>query len=460
MNGPAIHLESELKSLLAHTPISIWTTDANLCITSSTRSKEAEGQTLFEYFQTTDSRFAPIEAHRKALKGEIQEYKLDWAGISYESSLAPLRSPDGSIVGVIGIALDVTERKIIDTQFLASQKMESVGRLASGIAHDFNNILTVILNYAELLEDDLKDLPKAKPRLEAIINCAHKAANLTNQLLAFSKQQVMKEQILDVNILLTSLAHMLTRVIGEDIEFKLQLKENLNRISADPNQIVHTIMMLAHNSREAMKQGGQLLLSTTTENSNVVISIKDTGVGIDTEAQKALFETMKQMGSNITIASTSDKGTTFKIYFPALSTTAETDSKNTAATTHQTILVVEDEDIVRQVACDIIRGSGYHVLEARSALSAIELCETSKEQIDLVLTDLIMPKMNGPELVKRLSLKFPNLNVVYMSGYSSDAAIGQGILKEKASFVQKPFMPKTLIKALQDTLDGQTVAVG
>lgn len=369
----------------------------------------------------------------------------------------------------------LTERKILEAQLQASQKMESLGRLASGIAHDFNNILTVILNYAELLEDDFKDHPAAKPRLEAIANCANKASSLTNQLLAFSRQQVLKEQVLDVNILLISLAHMLTRVIGEDIELKLNLKDKLSKISADPNQIIHIIMTLAHNAREAMKQGGQLTIETDiVDGPFVMISVRDTGVGIDAELQKRIFEpfsggsslslaallaTVKQNGGHMTVDSSPSKGSTFKIFFPVVAAQIESASEHAIQSSSKTILVVEDEDIVRQVACDIIRTGGYNVIEARNAMTALELCEGLSLPVDLVLTDLIMPKMNGPELVKKLSLKFPNLGVLYMSGYSSDAAMGDGILKEKASFIQKPFMPKALIKALEDTLNGQMVAV-
>lgn len=460
-----INNEWQLKSLLPHTPVIVWTTDKDLRFTSSSKPTEHLGKTIFDFFQITDVHFAPIAAHRKALSGEIQGYDLEWEGISYESSVGPLRNENGDIIGVQGITIDVSERKILETQFQASQKMESVGRLASGIAHDFNNILTVILNYAELLEDDLKDHPKAKPRLDAITNCANKAAALTNQLLAFSRQQPLKEQLLDLNVLLTSLGHMLTRVIGEDIEFKLQLQDNLPKISADPSQIVHIVMSLAHHAREAMKQGGVLTLETRSESSTVLLSIKHTGIGMNQETQdsdlnlKAIFNTVKQTQGEMILESAPSQGNIFKISFPAVNITHQSSNQPSEKQTTKTILVVEDEDIVRQVACDIIRDSGYHVLEARNALLALELCETSKEPIDLVLTDLIMPKMNGPELVKKLSLKFPDLNVVYMSGYSSDAAMGQGILKEKASFVQKPFMPKTLIKALQDTFGGQTVAV-
>ncbi len=475
MNTSLTTISPQIKTLLSQTPIIMWTTDTNLYVTASSKSDEFIGKTLFDYFQTKDEHFMPIAAHRKALAGETQHYNLEWSGLSYESTVSPCKDSTGNIVGVLGITINVTERKLLEAQFQASQKMESLGRLAGGIAHDFNNLLTVILNYTELLEDDLKDDKKAKPRLEAIANCANKAASLTNQLLAFSRQQVMKEQTIDVNVVLTSLAHMLTRVIGEDIEFKLQLKENLAKISADPSQIVHIIMTLAHYAREAMKQGGQLTISTDFVQDQVIILVHDTGVGMDAETQKNIFEpffgegaglslaaifgTVKQSHGNITVDSAPSKGTTFRISFPVALTATESTQEQPMTHNTKTILVVEDEDIVRQVACDIIRGSGFNVLEARSALSALELCDKSKEQVDLVLTDLVMPKMNGPELVKKLSLKFPNLSVVYMSGYSSDAAMGNGILKEKASFVQKPFMPKTLIKALQDTLDGQTVAV-
>ncbi|MES2505029.1 MAG: response regulator [Myxococcota bacterium] len=480
--------------LFSQLPVFLWTTDSVLHFKSAVTPHDTKVQNLLEYLNGQDNKVKA--AHEKALAGQSQRFPLDAAGHHYDIHLEPIKNASGQTTGVAGVALDITEQKILENQFQSSQKMESLGRLSGGIAHDFNNILTVILNYADILQEEFKDDAKVKPKLDAIANAAKKVATLTNQLLAFSRQPNDLNQALDVNVLLGSMAHMLGRIIGEDIELVLDLKDKLGNISAEPGQILRIVMALATFARQSMPEGGKLTIKTELKENPelgagqfVVISVADTGRGLDSEAQQHLFEPfapnhptnedigiglaavagmMKQNQGQIELRSAPGSGTQFSLFFPALTApaiaaapvaTSNTPATSAPAASSETILVVEDEDIVRQVACDIIRSSGYTVLEATNAMNALEICEKITSPINLVLTDLVMPKMNGPELIKRLAEKFPGLNVVYMSGYNSETALGKGLLKEKASFIQKPFMPKELLKVLRDTLDSQDAVI-
>jgi signal transduction histidine kinase/CheY-like chemotaxis protein len=383
--------------------------------------------------------------------------------------------------GMIEEAEDVSERKMLERQFHASQKMESIGLLAGGIAHDFNNLLTVIINYASMLLGEAQD-ETTKNRLQVMSNCAERAATLTGQLLSFSRQQATSAQTVNLNAVLTSLDHMVHRVIGENIALALSLEPALGALSADPSQIIRVVMNLVVNARDAMPDGGKLAIETKnvamseTDVANlpelaagnyVVLEVTDTGAGMDEETKSHIFERfyapkqsglsdglsipaaqriVKQTRGQILVVSTVGKGTSFKVYFPRV------DEVKVVEKGQRTVLVVEDEDVVRQVACDIIRRGGYKVIEASSAQAALEVCGQSKDEIDVVLTDLVMPKMNGPELVKRLAEDHPKVSVIFMSGYTSDAAIAQG-LDAKMAFVQKPFSPKVLLQTIQDVMN-------
>ncbi len=387
------------------------------------------------------------------------------------------------------------ERTAIEEQFLASQKLESIGRLAGGVAHDFNNLLTVIINYSQMA---LNKLPAQDPmykKIDAILQCGNRAAQLTRQLLAFSRQQVLKLQRMELNSVVMSIEPMLKRVIGEDIEQIFHLEPGLSEIQADPNQILQAIMNIVVNARDAMPNGGKLTIETSTVELDEPYSIKhvdvrpgkyamlavsDTGVGMDKNMIAHIFEPffttkefgkgtglglsavygiVKQSGGHLWVYSEPGHGTVFKIYFPIVvkdEAVRANQNDSVRNESDKTILVVEDEEVVREVACEIIRKLGYQVVEASNAEDALKICEQGMGRIDLVLTDLVMPRMSGPELAKRLGEKHPQLGIIYMSGYSNETAEHHGITDKNAMFVQKPFMPKTLLFAIQQVLNAKS----
>ncbi len=453
-------LDSAIELFIPELPICTWMMDKSLQVMRSA------GGALKNSTKPLWDSPTLIQAAKQTLDGAAVSFSMDWEGFSYEVMLKPLEN------GVAGFALDVTERKILEIQRAQSQGALSLGRLVGGIAHDFNNLLTVTMNYTELLEDDLKGVPAAKKKIDAIANCTQRAVSLTSQLLTYSRSQTFKEQPIQLNMLLNSALHMLERVLGEDIELKVTLANKLGLVHADPYQLLHVVMTLAESARESITNSGTLSISTKQNNGHVSLVIEDTGRGFDKETLSQLFTPgekndmrfpaisgiIKALKGDIQVESKPGSGTKFTISFPTDEQPALTEPEKVTSlgTSSQTVLVVEDEEIVRQVTCDIIRSDGYNVIEATNALSALELCEQSPN-IDLVLTDLVMPKMNGPEFIKKLSSKFPKIGVVFMSGYNSDAAFGKGLLQENASFIQKPFMPKALLKIVKDTLGGQSV---
>jgi len=380
-----------------------------------------------------------------------------------------------------------------EEQLRQSQKLEAIGRLAGGIAHDFNNLLTVILSYSDILLHG--DIPAGPVRngLEEIKAAGVRAATLTHQLLAFSRQQVLEPKVLDVNEVLTELSQMLKRVLGEDIELRLLLAPALDRVKADRGQLDQVVMNLVVNARDAMPQGGRLSIETANvaldetagqnhfdvrPGSYVMLAVSDTGVGMDAATKAQVFEPffttkergkgtglglstvfgiVKQSGGSIYLYSEPGVGTTFKIYFPLaegpLGRTERPSAETRGARGSETILLVEDEEQVREVAAAILRAAGFHVLVAATPAEAILLCEESPERIDLLLTDVIMPKLNGRQLAERIRLLRPEVGVLYMSGYTDDMILNNGTLEVGASFIQKPMMPDSLTRKVRDVLD-------
>ncbi|MBL4818442.1 MAG: response regulator [Deltaproteobacteria bacterium] len=463
------------QALLLKLPVVSWTTDLGLKTTSLSGAglnKPHAPKQLFESLDKQPPRTPIMSAHIKALKGEGASCQLEQENYYYQVAVEPIKNSAGKITGAAGLALDLTEQKLLESQFKNSQKMESLGRLTGGVAHDFNNLFTVILNYAEMLENDVANSEDAKSKLEAISNCASQASSLTSQLLQFSRQNASQEQSVNLNSLLGSIGSMLTRVIGEDIELDFKFQDQLAPIHADPNHVLNIVMTLAQSARERMPNGGRLSIQTQGKEHDVVLSVCDNakdGFNQENDLNFAMLErSVKQCKGHIEVSSKAGSGTTFQVCFDTSMPTESSQQGNPMTEIEkvtslpqeaQTVLIVEDEDIVRQVASDIIRGGGFEVLEASNAASAIKLCEEAPKPVNLVLTDLVMPKMNGPELIKQLSSKFPDISVVYMSGYNSEAAFSRGVSKKNASFIQKPFMPNTLLKVIQDTLSGKVVDV-
>jgi nitrogen-specific signal transduction histidine kinase len=399
----------------------------------------------------------------------------------------------------VSFGRDITERKraeeemaTLQEQLRQSQKMEAIGRLAGGIAHDFNNLLTVIKGYSQLSLPELKEGDPLKGNIEEIKRAADRAANLTRQLLAFSRRQVMEMKVIDLNTILQDLHKMLLRVIGEDIELATVLAEDLGRAKTDPSQIEQVIINLAVNARDAMPNGGKLTIETAnieldeiyarnhiavTPGRYVMFAVSDTGVGMTPEVRERVFEPffttkekgkgtglglstvygiVKQSEGNIWVYSEPGKGTTFKIYLPRADEPLEELKKvEIKEIPHgsETILVVEDEEEVRKLTVAVLKKYGYTVLEAPQGLDAFLICEEHKGLIHLLVTDVVMPKMSGRELADRVATIRPEIKVLYMSGYTDNTISHHGILEEGIDYIQKPFTVEGMARKIREVLD-------
>jgi signal transduction histidine kinase/ActR/RegA family two-component response regulator len=400
---------------------------------------------------------------------------------------------DGVPVGVQGIARDVTKRKQLEEQLRQSQKMEAIGQLAGGVAHDFNNLLTAINGYSSLALQRVEDGHPVKPYLEEVKKAGDRAANLTRQLLAFGRKQILQPVPLNLNAVVSDMNKMLRRLIGEDIELTAKLDPDLGRVMADPGQIEQVLVNLIVNARDAMPQGGNLIIETTNveidsgyvsgqvgvqTGSYVKLAVSDTGVGMDEETRNRIFEPffttkekgkgtglglstvygiVKQSGGNIWVYSGAGKGTTFKVYLPRAKSIARVNKEKVEEATprggSETVLLVEDEEVVRGLARRILEQAGYSVVEASKADEAIRFCEEHGNEVDLLLTDVVMPEMSGKELADRLKTQRPDLKMLFMSGYTDEAIVHHGVLDSSVEFIQKPFTPAGLIEKVRDVLD-------
>ena len=399
-------------------------------------------------------------------------------------------------------AEDVTEQRALEQQLLQSQKMEAVGRLAGGIAHDFNNLLMVISGYSEFLLERLGPEPALRAPAQEIANAAGRASSLTRQLLAFSRKQMLAPKILDLNGVVAENLKMLTRMIGEDIDLVMVPATSLGAVRADSGQIEQVIMNLAVNARDAMPSGGKLTIETSNVSLDedyarfhaplkpgnyVTLSISDTGAGMDSETQSHIFEPffttkgprgtglglstvygiVKQSGGYIWVHSEPDKGTTFKIYLPRVAETTENlaqavapaDSVATEPGT-ETILLVEDETNLRYLARQFLEKLGYRVIEAADGAVAVQIAVAHEGMIHLLLTDVIMPGMNGRELAQRISEIRPNTKVLYMSGYTENVIGRNGTLDAGIRLLQKPFTLRDLKSRVREVLDSTPGEVG
>jgi signal transduction histidine kinase/DNA-binding response OmpR family regulator len=387
----------------------------------------------------------------------------------------------------------------LESQLRQAQKMEAVGSLAGGVAHDFNNLLTAILGYGHILLTRLREDDPARHNVQEILKAGERAAALTNQLLAFSRKQVLQPKILDLNALAMNLEKMLRRLIGEDIELSTCLDRNLGQVRADPGQIEQVIMNLVVNSRDAMPKGGKVTIETANVTLGedyasrhlgskpgryVMLAVADTGVGMDAATQSRVFEpffTTKEAGKGtglglatvygiikqsegyISVYSEPGQGTTFKAYLPRIDQPAETATVGETVPIPrgtETILLVEDEESVRRLARLILERQGYAVIEAPSASSALATAEKQAAPIHLVLTDVIMPEMNGRELSQRLTRIHPAARVLFMSGYTGDTIVRHGVLEPGIAFLQKPFTPTDLARKVREVLDGAPTPPG
>jgi PAS domain S-box-containing protein len=494
---------TRLGVMIERMPAVLWTTDKELRFTSSMGSGldalglkpgEITGMLLFDYFKTDDPSSPPIQAHGKALLGESVTYEMEWNKRVFESHVQPLRSNEGEILGVIGVALDITERKHLADQLRQSQKMQAVGELAGGVAHDFNNLLMVMKGHAEMLLDRLSEGTAELQNAKQIHDAAERAAGLTRQLLAFSRKQVLQPRVLDMNEVVGSMIQMVSRIIGESIELAFLPGSKLGCVKADPSQIEQVVLNLVVNARDAMPKGGRLTIETTNIDLDriyasshavvepgpyVMLTVTDNGSGMDAETQARIFEpffttkgpgrgtglglatvygVVKQSGGYIWVYSEVGHGTTFKVYLPRVSAPAEkliAEKQPTAPSPGtETILFVEDEENVRELVSEYLKARGYTVLEAGDGIAALELAEQHSGSIQLLITDVVMPKLSGRELATRVLAKRKDVKVLYISGYTDDSVFRHGVLEGGMSFLQKPFNLKSLAEKVREVLDG------
>ncbi len=391
------------------------------------------------------------------------------------------------------VATRTTELQRANEQLRQAQKLEAVGRLAGGIAHDFNNLLSVILSYSELLLRDLGPDHASRADIEAIRSAGTRAADLTRQLLAFSRRQVLDPKIVDVNQILASVHKILVRVLGEDVDLKLLLAAGQITVRADRGQLEQVVMNLVVNARDAMPNGGRLTIETATieldadyasqhlgvpPGTYVMLAVSDTGIGMDKATQARVFEPffttkglskgtglglstvfgiVKQSGGSIWLYSEPGAGATFKIYLPhvegPLAVTATAPATTDLAQGGETILLVEDEDQVRTVASSILRRAGYQVLEARTPAEGLRVTREHPGRIDLLLTDVVMPTMNGRQVAEQALAVRPGIKVVFMSGYTDDVVLHHGVVDEGVAFIQKPLTPDAVTRKVRQTLD-------
>ena len=403
------------------------------------------------------------------------------------------RMPDGRPDRVIGVVIDVTERRALEAQLRQAQKMEAIGQLAGGVAHDFKNLLTVILGYAEFIADEAGHSDQHQRDVREIITAAHRAVGLTTQLLAFSRKQVLQSTLLDVNALVVETSETLRRLIGDDIELITALAPDVGSVFADEGQMQQVLINLASNARDAMSQGGRLAIETAEVQLDrlsglhdqevvpgryVMLSVTDSGTGMDAETKRRLFEPffstkdqgkgtglglatvygiVKQSGGYVWMDSMPGQGATFKVYLPRSTAGPQPDITATVVDLSlrgaETVLLVEDEDGVRRLAQRILENAGYHVLLAANAVEATELFARHRDAIDLVVTDVVMPGASGPILIQQLTLLRPGLKSLYMSGYNEDAIVRQARLERGLPFVQKPFTAAVLARVVREVLN-------
>jgi len=413
----------------------------------------------------------------------------------FQTIKMPLRLPGEYSVTLLGVATEITERKELEQQLLQSQKMEAVGQLAGGVAHDFNNILTAIVGYADLLAAELRGDSRQLEDVEEIRKAARRAAALTRQLLSFSRKEVLDPKIIDVNDVVMNLDKMLRSLISENIELKTMLADDIEAARVDPNQLEQVIMNLAINARDAMPEGGTLTVETANATLDddyasrhvsvipgdyVMIAVTDTGCGMSEEIKARIFEPffttkpagrgtglglstvygiVKQSGGNIWLYSEPGKGTTFKIYLPAIEALPEDIGKAAPAEVTRrgkgTVLLVEDDEQLRRLTHRALAAQGYEVLEADRGRAALDGARRHQGTIELLLTDIVMPDTNGRKLADTLRAARPGLKVLYMSGYPDRAIVNNGMLEPGDAYIAKPFTTEAITRKVRELLEGK-----
>jgi two-component system cell cycle sensor histidine kinase/response regulator CckA len=501
----ALHRTLEqLQAVVSSVPMVLWALDRDGIVTLSEgtlleklgfKPGQLVGSSALEMFSANKE---IIDHMRRALDGEHEHFTIPYGSVTVETWYVPIRDSEGRLQGTLGMGLDITERVRLEEQFRQAQKMDAVGRLAGGIAHDFNNLLTAILGYADLVLDELPAGSALAADIDQIRKAGQSASSLTRQLLAFSRRQLLKPEIICINDVVTRTETLLRRVIGEHIVLFTRLDPALAYASADPGQIEQVIVNLAVNASDAMPNGGHLTIETgnvvidaafaaahvgARTGPHVMMKVSDDGIGMDEAIQKQIFEpffttkektkgtglglstvygVVKQSDGTIWVESAPGRGAAFTIYLPVVNAplTAHVESPSSTLKLdegQETILLVEDQDDVRRVASAILRHGGYSVVEAAHPRAALAIVRDGQTHFDLLLTDVVMPDMSGRELAKFVGEIRKDLKVLYTSGYAEDAIVEDGVLEAGLAFLPKPFTPKTLLQAVRATLDQDVV---
>jgi PAS domain S-box-containing protein len=494
--------EARYRLMFDHSPLPKWMYDAKTLqfVDVNATAVQEYGFTREEFLAMTIRDLRPPEDVPALLEAERAEEAENF-------SVCRLRKQNGEIITVeitkhtvqvgdrtcrLAVGKDVTERLRLEDQLRQAQKMDAIGRLAGGIAHDFNNMLSVILSYADMLLGDLKPEDPIRDDIEEIRKAGKRGGELTRQLLMFSRQQLIEPKVLDLNDVLGGMDKLLQRILGADVDLVSLPTRPLGRVRIDRGSIEQVILNLVVNARDAMPTGGKLTMETAdvvldaeyarnhhgvVPGPHVMLAVSDNGVGMDRATLERIFEPffttkangkgtglglstvfgiVRQGGGSVWVYSEPGKGTTFKVYLPRID--AELDAPRpivppTKLRGSETILLVEDDDQVRAVALGILRRNGYQVIEARHAGEALLHSEKASGAIDLLLTDVVMPQMSGPELAKRLASVRPGMKVLCMSGYTDDSIVRHGVLESHLAYVQKPITPEGLTSRVREVLD-------
>jgi PAS domain S-box-containing protein len=506
----AQELAQRFRNLVADLNAGIWEMDVpSLKITFVSHQMEAIlGFPMEKWLQEADfwvqhvhpeDREHVVERCRRAIS-EGKDYSFRYRAIAangktiwLQDIVRVVRDDRGKIRQLRGVMVDITEHQRLEEDFRQAQKMEAVGRLAGGVAHDFNNLLTIISGYAQLTQDFLGPESQLRPYMDEILKAGDRAGGLVRRLLAFTRRQSMEPQVLDLNSIVKGMEKMLRRLIGEDIEIVTILPPGLGAVRSDPAQLEQVLINLSVNARDAMPNGGKLIIETAnvdldqayadthlavTPGPHVMLAVSDTGSGMDAHTRAHIFEPffttkekgkgtglglatvygiIKQSGGNVWVYSEPGLGTNFKIYLPrVVASVGPPPPKLIRASQPQgseTILLVEDEEGIRSLVLGILRARGYTVLEADRPHEALKISKKFEGPIHLLFTDVVMPQMSGREVAAQISAARPNTKVLYMSGYTDHAIAHHGVLNPGVPFLQKPFTPEALTQKVREVLD-------